>query len=49
MAFFVQAAHNPRLAVYVALQFVRKLSVDGHPINVNGQVSLFVYAAQGRL
>ena len=30
MAFFVQAVHNPRPAVYVASQFVRKLSVDGH-------------------
>ena len=28
--FFVQVVRNPRPAVYVASQFVRKLSVDGH-------------------
>ena len=28
--FFVQVVRNPRPAVYVALKFIRKLSVDGH-------------------
>ena len=37
-AFFVQAVHNPRTAVYVASQFARKISVDGCPINTNCQV-----------
>ena len=52
-AFFVQAVHNPRTAVYVASQFARKISVDSR---TNGQVIhvmihvffilfLFVYAA----
>ena len=55
-AFFVQAVHNPRTAVYVASQFAWKISVDGSPINANSQVIhvmihvffilfLFVYAA----